>query len=73
MFQRSVEEKPEIVEKIVLAAGALHNYLQPTDNIHYTPSAGFVDSEDKTDAIMVGQWRKLINSKLQRLRSIRNS
>lgn len=55
MFRRSIEEKPEMVEKIVLAAGALHNYLQPTDNIHYTPSAGFVDSEDKTDAIMVGQ------------------
>ena len=28
IFQRPIEEKPELVEKNVLAATALHNYLQ---------------------------------------------
>ena len=64
--------KPELVEKIVLAATALHNYLQQTDHVRYT-TAGFVDSEDKSGAIIEGQWRKLIDSNLQSVRPIRNS
>ena len=71
IFQKPIEGKPELVEKIVLAATALHNYLQQTDNVHYTP-AGFVDSEDKSCAIIEGQWRKLIESNLQSVRPIRN-
>ena len=61
-----------MVEKIVLAAVALYNYLQQTDNAHYTP-AGFVDSEDKTGALIEGQWRKLVDINLQSVRPIRNS
>ena len=49
--QKPTEWKPELVEKIVFAATALYNYLQQTDNAYYTP-AGFVDSEDKSCAII---------------------
>ena len=61
-----------MVEKIVAAATALHNYLRQTDNVHYT-SAGYVDSKDKSGATIEGQWRKLIDSNIQSVRSIRNS
>ena len=70
--RKPIEGKVELVEKTVLAATTLHNYLQQTDNTHYT-TAGFVDFEDKTGAIMEGQWRKLIDSNLQSERPIRNS
>ena len=40
--------------KIVLATLALHNYLNQTDNAHYTP-AGFIDSEDSTGEKIAGQ------------------
>ena len=70
--RKLIEGKVELVEKIVLAATTLHNYLQQTHNAHYT-TAGFVDFEDKTGAIMEGQWRKLIDTNLQSERPIRNS
>ena len=53
IFQKSIEGKPELVEKVVFAATALHNYLQQTDNAHYTPAV-FVDSENKSGAIKEG-------------------
>ena len=72
IFQKPIEGKLELVRKIVLVATALDNYLQQTHNVHYTP-VGFVDSEDKSAAIIKGQWRKLIDSNLQSVRPIRNS
>ena len=60
-----------MVEKIVLAATALHNYLQQTDSAHYTP-AGFAHSEVKSGAVVEGQWRKLIDSNLHSVRPVRN-
>ena len=38
IFQKPIEGKPELVEKIVLAAMAQHNYLQQTDDAHCTPA-----------------------------------
>ena len=71
IFQKPIEGKPEFVEKNVLAITALYSYLQ-TDKPHYTP-AGFVDSEDKSGAILEGQWRELIDSSnIQSVRLIRN-
>ena len=58
--------------KIVLATLALHNYLNQTDNAHYTP-AGFIDSEDSTGEIIAGQWRKNITNNLQEICPVRNS
>ena len=63
IFQKPIEGKPELVRKIVLVATALDNYLQQTHNVHYTPAA-LVDSDDKSAAIIKGQWRKLIDSNL---------
>ena len=48
----------ENVERYSLACLALHNYLQPTDNAHYTPSI-FVDSEDKNGNLVPGEWMLL--------------
>ena len=63
--QKPTEGKPELVEKTVLAATALHNYLQQTDNARYIP-AGFVDSEDKSGAIIEVNGGSLftVNSKV---------
>ena len=72
IFQKPTEGKPVLVEKIVLAATALHNYLQQTDNVHCT-TPGYLDSEDKSGAIIEGQWRKLIDINLQSVRLIGNS
>jgi len=72
IFQKAIEGKPETVEKIVLAATALHNYLQQTDNAHYTP-AGFIDSENSSGAVSLGQWRKFVNTNFQAIRPVRNS
>ena len=72
IFQKPMEEKPELIEKNVLAAMGLHNYLKQTNDAHYTP-AGFADSEDKSAAIIEAQWRRLIDSNLQSVRPIRNS
>ena len=49
----------ENVEKYVLAALCLHNYLRQTDNASYCPS-GFVDSEDSSGQIKPGEWRSIV-------------
>ena len=59
-------------QKTLLAATALQNYLQQTDNVHCT-TPGYVDSEDKSGAIIEGRWRKLIDINPQNVRLIRNS
>ena len=46
------------VQRYSLACLALHNYLQPTDNFHYTPSI-FVDSEDKNGNLVPREWMLL--------------
>ena len=52
-------------------ATVLHNCLQQTNDAHYTP-AGFVDCDDKSGAIIEGQWRKFIANNLRSVRRIRN-
>ena len=37
VLQKPIDAKPERVEKIILAAIALHNYLRQTDNACYSP------------------------------------
>ena len=54
IFQRAIERTPEKIDKIVLATITLHNYLNQTENAHYTP-AGFIDSENSTGEIIAGQ------------------
>ena len=72
VFQKPIDAKPERVEKIILAAIALHNYLRKTDNACYTPN-GFVDSEDNSGNIVPGQWRSILDgNSLQNVRPIRN-
>ena len=72
IFQKPINAKPERVEKSVLAAIALHNYLRQTDNVCYTPN-GFVDSEDNSGNIVPGQWRSILDvNSLQNVRPIRN-
>ena len=73
VFQRPIEIKPEKVEKITLAAIALHNYLRQTNNAYYTPS-GFIYSENSDGEIIPGQLRNLLDANtLQNVKPIRNS
>ena len=58
VFQKPVRATMENVERYSLACLVLHNYLQPTDNAHYTPSI-FVDSEDKNGNLVPGEWMLL--------------
>ena len=47
------------VERYVLAALCLHNYLRQTDNASYCP-AGFIDS---SGYIKHGEWRSIVTSR----------
>ena len=73
VFQTPINATPEKVEKIILAAVALHNYLRQTDNANYTP-VGFVDSENDSGEITEGQWRsKIDGNNLKLVNRVRNS
>ena len=72
IFQNPIGGTPKRIEKIVLVVVTLHNYLNQTDNARYTP-AGFIDLEDSTSEIIVGQWRKNITNNLQEILPVRNS
>ena len=58
LFQKSIDAKPERVEKTIVAAIVFYNYLRQTDNACYTPN-GFVNSEDNSGNIVPGQWRSI--------------
>ena len=69
VFQTPINATPEKVEKIILAAVALHNYLRQTDNANYTP-VGFVDSENDSGE----DWRsKIDGNNLKPVNRVRNS
>ena len=73
IFQRPIEAEPKKVEKFILAAVALHNYLRQTDNACYTPT-GFVDSMDGTGELIEGHWINLIDGNtLTNITPVRNS
>ena len=73
VFQTPINATPEKVEKIILAAVALHNYLRQTDNANYTP-VGFVDSENDSGEITEGQWHsKIDGNNLKPVNRVRNS
>ena len=73
VFQTPINATPEKVEKIILAAVALHNYLRQTDNANYTP-VGFVDSENDSGEITEGQSRSMIDgNNLKPVNRVRNS
>ena len=72
IFQNPIGGTPKRIEKIVFVVVTLHNYLNQTDNPRYTP-AGFIDLEDSTSEIIVGQWRKNITNNLQEILPVRNS
>ena len=72
VFQKPIDAKLERIEKIILAAIALHNYLRQTDNAYCTPN-GFVGSEDNSGNIVPGQWRSILDgNSLQNVRPIRS-
>ena len=54
IFQKCIELRPESVEKLLLAAITLHNYLRQTDNASYNPS-GFIDWENGDSETILGQ------------------
>ena len=56
IFLTPIRATVENVEKYVLACLCLHNYLRKTKNAYYSPS-GFIDSEDSSGSIQVGEWR----------------
>ena len=73
VIQTPINATPEKVEKIILAAVALHNYLHQTDNANYTP-VGFVDSENDSGEITEGKWRsKIDGNNLKLVNRVRNS
>ena len=73
LFQTPINATHEKVEKIILAAVALHNYLRQRDNANYT-HVGFVDSEDDSGEITEGQWRsKIDENNLKPVNRVRNS
>ena len=72
IFQRPIEGTPERVEKYILAAVALHNYLRQTDNACYTPT-GFDDSMNSCGELVEDLWTKLIDHNSKPINPVRNS
>lgn len=69
VFRRPIRASLELVEKITMATVCLHNYLQLTDNAMYSPS-GFVDSENASGQITLGDWRNTTQVDVQGIRNI---
>ena len=69
-FNRPIRASVENVERYVLAAMALHNYLRQTNNASYTPN-GFVDSENNNGSIRLGEWRNNVSGNANGLVDIR--
>ena len=61
IFNTPIHAKPKNVEKVVLAAMALHNYLRQTDNASYCPQ-GYIDSSRATGDIVPGHWRNEVSA-----------
>lgn len=61
IFLKPIKATVKNVENYTLACLALHNYLRLTENARYTP-AGFLDSEDRDENIVPGDWRQNIPS-----------
>ena len=70
IFNRPIRASVENVERFVLAAMALHNYLRQTNNASYTPN-GFVDSENNNGSIRLGEWRNNVSGNAKGLVDIR--
>ena len=58
-----VKANVDLVRLIVQATVSLHNYLRLTKKCHYIP-AGFVDSEDNEENIMVSEGERLMMAML---------
>ena len=56
---RPIKTSVENALKYVKASMALHNYLRQTNNAFYSP-AGFMDCEDASGNIKLGEWRSLV-------------
>lgn len=56
IFRRPINAKTDLIDLIVQACIALHNYLLLTDNAHYLPT-GFADSYSDSGEIVPGSWR----------------
>ena len=68
IFRRPIRADPETVEKIVQATVCLHNYLKLTDNATYIPK-GFIDCEDSTGNITLGDWRTVVSNDTSAIRN----
>ena len=62
-FLTPIRAPVETVETYVLACLCLHKYLRKTKNAYYSPS-GFIDSEDSSGLIQVGEWRTDLRSEV---------
>ena len=61
IFNTPIHAKPKNVEKVVLAAMALHNYLRQTDNASYCPQ-GYIVSDRAAGDIVRGHWRNEVSA-----------
>ena len=60
IFDRPIRATVKHVERYVLGALALHNYLRQASTASYSPN-GFVDSEEHDSRIHLGEWRNRDN------------
>ena len=71
LFSKPIKASVDNIEKYVLACIALHNYLRLTDNAMYCPQ-GFVDSENSSEEIKPGEWRKGTDNDIGAINTIAN-
>ena len=71
VFHRPIRGNVKHVERYVLSALALNNYLRQTSSASNTPN-GFVDSEECDGSIHLGEWRNRDNRQcMEDIRPIR--
>ncbi|GFW95269.1 DDE Tnp4 domain-containing protein [Trichonephila clavipes] len=62
VFSKAIELKPDTIDRVILAACSLHNWLRKTSPGHYM-SQNALDREDfNTGEVTPGQWRLHANT-----------
>ncbi|GFX05791.1 nuclease harbi1-like protein [Trichonephila clavipes] len=62
VFSKAVEPKPDTIDRVILAACSLHNWLRKTSPGHYMPQNALDREDFNTGEVTPGQWRLHANT-----------
>ncbi|GFU18669.1 DDE Tnp4 domain-containing protein [Trichonephila clavipes] len=62
VFSKAIELKPDTIDRVILAACSLHNWLRKTSPGHYMPQNALDREDFNTGEVTPGQWRLHANT-----------